>query len=84
MAEPRLPPMSHYAKVTLTVVAVLVALAAAWAVRATLLLVLVAAVLAVGLDPPVRRLQRMHISRGWAVTLIFLGTVAFLLVFGSW
>jgi len=24
----------------------------------------------------------MHISRGWGVTLIFLGTVAFLLVFG--
>jgi predicted PurR-regulated permease PerM len=74
--------MSHYARVTLTVVAVLVALAAAWSVRSTLLLVLVAAVLAVGLDPPVRRLQRMHISRGWAVTLIFLATVAFLLLFG--
>lgn len=82
MAESRLPPMSHYAKVTFTVVAVLVAIAAAWAVRSTLLLVLVAAVLAVGLDPPVRRLQRMHISRGWAVTLIFLATVAFLVVFG--
>ena len=47
----------------------------------TLMLVLVAAVLAVGLDPPVRRLQRLHISRGWAVTLIFLATVAFLFIF---
>ena len=74
--------MSHYAKATFTVVAVLAAIAAAWAVRSTLLLVLVAAVLAVGLDPPVRRLQRMHVSRGWAVTLIFLGTVAFLVAFG--
>jgi predicted PurR-regulated permease PerM len=73
--------MSHYAKVTLTVVAVLVAVAAAWAVRSTLLLVLVAAVLAVGLDPPVRRLQRLRISRGWAVTLIFLATVGFLAIF---
>jgi predicted PurR-regulated permease PerM len=73
--------MGHYARVTLTVVAVLVILAAAWAVRATLVLVVVAAVLAVGLDPPVRRLQRIHISRGWAVTLIFLATVAFLVLF---
>jgi predicted PurR-regulated permease PerM len=81
MAELRLPPLSHYAKATLTVVAVLVVLAAAWSVRTTLTLVLVAAVLAVGLDPPVRRLQRMHVSRGWAVTLIFLATVLFLLAF---
>jgi predicted PurR-regulated permease PerM len=82
MDVPRLPPMSYYARATVTVVAVLVVLAAAWAVRATLLLVVVAAVLAVGLDPPVRRLQRLHISRGWAVVLIFLATVAFLAVFG--
>src|SRR5438034_5194246 len=82
MAEPRLPPLSHYAKATFTVVAVLVVISAAWAVRSTLLLVLVAAVLAIGLDPPVRRLQRMHISRGWAVTLIFMATVAFFALFG--
>jgi predicted PurR-regulated permease PerM len=82
MAEPRLPPLSHYAKATFTIVAVLVVIAAAWAVRSTLLLVVVAAVLAIGLDPPVRRLQRMHISRGWAVTLIFMATVAFFALFG--
>src|SRR5207249_4462593 len=52
VAERDLPSMGHYARVTLTVVAVLAILAAAWAVRATLMLVLVAAVLAVGLDPP--------------------------------
>jgi len=81
VAERNLPSMGHYARVTLTVVAVLVVLAAAWAVRATLLLVLVAAVLAVGLDPPVRRLQRLHISRGWAATLIFIAAVGFLVLF---
>jgi predicted PurR-regulated permease PerM len=63
------------------VVTVLILVAAAWAVRATLLLVVVAAVLAVGLDPAVRRLQRIHISRGWAVMLIFLVMVGFLLLF---
>jgi len=49
--------MNHYARATVTVVAVLAVLAAAWAVRNILLLVLVAAVLAVGLDPP---------SAGWS------------------
>src|SRR5437773_5623806 len=81
VAERDLPSMGHYARVTLTVVAVLVVLAAAWAVRATLLLVLVAAVLAVGLDPAVRRLQRLRVSRGWAVSVIFLVTVGFLVLF---
>lgn len=76
-----LPPMSHYARATLTVAAVLVVLAAAWAVRNILLLVVVAAVLAVGLDPAVRRLQRLRVSRGWAVALIFLATIGFLALF---
>ena len=77
----RLPPMSHYAKATLTIVAVLVALAAAWAVRNILLLVLVAAVLAIGLDPAVQRLQRWKIPRGWSVAIIFLATLLFLAAF---
>lgn len=75
--------MSHYAKATLTVVAVLVLLAAAWAVRNILVLVLVAAVLAVGLDPPVRRLQRLKLARGWAVLVIVLAVAGFLVLFGA-
>jgi predicted PurR-regulated permease PerM len=82
MPEPRLPPMGHYAKATLTVVAVLVAIAAAWAVRNILLLVLVAAVLAVGLDPAVRRLERIRVPRGWAVAIIFGATIGVLVLFG--
>jgi predicted PurR-regulated permease PerM len=74
--------MSYYARVTATVVAVLALLAAAWAVRNILLLVVVAAVLAVGLDPPVRRLQRLGIPRGTAVLLIFLAAIGFLVAFG--
>ena len=73
--------MSHYAKATLTVVAVLVGLSAAWAVRNILLLVVVALVLAVGLDPAVRRLERLRISRGWAVVIIFLAAMGFLVLF---
>ena len=54
----RLPPMSHYAKATVVIVLTLAVLSAAWSVRNILTLVLVAVVLAVGLDPAVRRLER--------------------------
>jgi predicted PurR-regulated permease PerM len=83
MEEGRLPSMSHYARATLTVVAVLALLAAAWSVRNILVLVLVAAVLAVGLDPAVRRLQRFRIARGWAVLIILLAAIGFIALFGS-
>jgi predicted PurR-regulated permease PerM len=87
VAETRLPrvgypSMGYYLRITLTVIAVLLVLSMAWSVRDILLLVLVAAVLAVGLEPAVRRLQRMHFSRGWAVFAIFFGTVVFFVAFG--
>jgi predicted PurR-regulated permease PerM len=73
--------MGYFARVTLTVVAVLLVLGAAWSVRNILVLVLIAAVLAVGLDPAVRRLQRWGVSRGWGVTIILLASVGFLVLF---
>ncbi|MCA1726845.1 MAG: AI-2E family transporter, partial [Actinobacteria bacterium] len=81
--ERRLPPMSHYAKATVTVVLVAAALSAAWSVRNILILVLIAAVLAIGLDRPVRRLERWGISRGWGVALIFLATIAMVTGFSA-
>jgi predicted PurR-regulated permease PerM len=75
------PPMSYFAKVTLVVAAVLALLRAAWAVKNILLLVVVAAVLAVGLDPAVRRLERLNLPRGWAVLLILLATVGLIVLF---
>jgi predicted PurR-regulated permease PerM len=88
MADPesrplRLPPMSHYALATVTIVAVLAVIRGAFEVRNILILALVAAVLAVGLDPPVRRLERLGIKRGWAVAIIFLASIAFLLLFAA-
>ena len=73
--------MSFYARLTLTVVGVLAFLAAAWAVRSVLMLVLIAAVLAVGLEPPVERLERLGLSRGWAVLAIFLAALGFIALF---
>jgi predicted PurR-regulated permease PerM len=83
VAEVRLPPMGHYARATLTVVLVLAVLMAAWRVRNILLLVVIAAVLAIGLDPAVRRLQRLKIPRGWAVLIIILATIGFIALFGA-
>jgi len=82
MSEGRLPAMAYWARVALTVAGALVLLLAAWRVRNILLLVLVAAVFAVGLDPQVRWLQRRHLSRGWAVTVILLLSVGLLALFG--
>ena len=73
--------MAYWARVTLTVAGALVLLVAAWRVRNVLLLVLVAAVFAVGLDPQVRWLQRRRLSRGWAVTVILLLSVGLLVLF---
>src|SRR6266480_3312557 len=81
MPDDRYPGMGYWARATLTVVAVLALLAAAWSVRNILLLVLVATVLAVGLDPQVRWLQRRRMSRAWAVAIIGLLGVGFLTLF---
>ena len=81
MPDERFPPMSYWVRATLTVAAVLALLLAAWTVRNILLLVLVATVLAVGLDPQVRWLQRHRVSRAWAVTIIGVLSVGFLALF---
>jgi predicted PurR-regulated permease PerM len=82
MAEARrLPPMSHYSKATVTIVLTIAVLLAAWRVQSILILILIAAVLAIGLDPAVRRLERWHFRRGLAVATIFLATIVFLAVF---
>ena len=82
MPDGRLPAMAYWARVTLTVAGALVVLLAAWRVRNILLLVLVAAVFAVGLDPQVRWLQRRRLSRGWAVMVIVLASVGLLGLLG--
>lgn len=77
----RWPPALYWARVTLAVAITLALLAAARQVKDILILVLVALVLAIGLDPAVRRLQKRGFKRGLAIATIMLGTVAFLVVF---
>ncbi|HLB62912.1 MAG TPA: AI-2E family transporter [Actinomycetota bacterium] len=79
----RWPPMSYWARVTVVVSVTLFVLGQAMIVRDVLMLLLIAAVLAVGLDRAVGRLERFRITRGWAVAVIFLAAVAFVGLFVS-
>ncbi len=77
------PPMGYWAKWTLTVILTVAVLSAARSVANILILVVVAAVLAVGLDPFVRQLVRLGLRRGFAVAFIFLATAGFIALFAA-
>jgi predicted PurR-regulated permease PerM len=79
----RWPPMSYWVRVLLTIAAVFAILIALWSVINIVILVLMAAVLAIGLDPAVRSMERRGQTRGRAVTLIFLGALAIVVLFAS-
>ncbi len=66
------PTNATVARIVVVVAAVSLLLYALYRVRSVLVLVLVAAFLAVGLDPAVRRLERFKLKRGQAVAVIFL------------
>jgi predicted PurR-regulated permease PerM len=75
------PPMSYWVRVLLTIAAVSAVLIALWSVINIVILVLIAAVLAIGLDPAVRSIERRGSTRGRAVTLIFMGALAIAILF---
>lgn len=77
----RWPTTAYVVKATVTVALTLYVLSLARSVLNILILVVMAAVLAIGLDPAVRRLQRMNIRRGFAVTIIFAGFVSLIALF---
>ena len=70
-------------RVIITGAAALLLLYALYRVRSILLLVIVAAFLAVGLDPAVRWLERRGLRRGIAVGVIFGSTVAVFIGFAA-
>jgi len=73
--------MSYWVRVLLTVAGVSAVLLALWSVINIVILVLLAAVLAIGLDPAVRFIERRGRTRGRAVTLIFLAALAIAILF---
>ena len=81
IAVRRWPTMAYVAKATITVALTLYVLSLARSVLHILILVLMAAVLAIGLDPAVRRLQRMNMRRAYAVMIIFAGFISLIVLF---
>ena len=77
------PPMSYWIRLLLTIAAVSALLMALWSVINIVILVLISLVLAIGLDPAVRWIERRGRSRGRAVTMIFLGALAIVILFAS-
>lgn len=77
MAVSEPPSTSTVVRITLTVAVVGVLLYGVYLVRQTLVLVVVALFLAIGLDPLVRVLGRYRLSRGLAVLAVFVGLIVF-------
>ena len=75
------PSNATVVRIVLVVAGVLLLLYAGYLVRSIIVLVLVAAFLAIGLDPAVRRLEKWGLKRGWAVLAIFLSTILFIVGF---
>ena len=73
--------MSYWVRWALTLAAVAAVLAALWSVFNIVILIAISAVLAIGLDPAVRWIEARGRSRGRAVTLIFIGVLAFVILF---
>ena len=75
------PSVAAVVRVSVTVLGVLLLAYAAYRIRSILVLVFVAAFLAVGLDPAVRRLEKWKFTRGQAVAAIFTATLLFIAAF---
>ncbi|MBA3349993.1 MAG: AI-2E family transporter [Actinobacteria bacterium] len=72
------PSTATIVRVILTVLGILALLYAAYLVRSVLVLTIVSAFLAVGLDPAVRRLEDLGLRRGFAVAVLFVTVIILL------
>ncbi|MFM7718353.1 MAG: AI-2E family transporter [Actinomycetota bacterium] len=68
--DPRWPSLGYWVSVTVAVAATIILVLAARQLASVAMLVLIAGVLAVGLDPLVRALERRGLRRGLAVAII--------------
>jgi predicted PurR-regulated permease PerM len=75
------PTTATIGRIVITVVVTLVMLYAIYLIRNIVVLVFVAIFLAVGLDPAVRRLERMGLTRGQGVAAIFLSVIGVIVAF---
>lgn len=77
----RWPSMGYWVRVVLTVAGTAAILVALWSVINIVVLIVMAAVLAIGLDPAVRFFERRGESRGRAVALISLSVIGLVILF---
>lgn len=75
---------NEFIKRLLTIIAIGLFLVAAWRLRNILMMTLLAAIIAVSLDIPVVRLQRLGIRRGYAIALTLIGVVIGVGLFLTW
>jgi predicted PurR-regulated permease PerM len=75
------PPMGYWVRVVLTIAGVAAILLVLWSVVNIVVLIAMAAVLAIGLDPAVRFFERRGESRGRAVALISVSVTALVILF---
>lgn len=71
-------PFSEFFRRLVTVLALVLLVWGMWVARGTLLIGFAAALLAVALSVPARRLQRLGLRRGWAVAVSVLGALILL------
>lgn len=71
-------PFSEFFRRLVTVLALVLVVWGMWVARGTLLIGFAAALLAVALSTPARRLQRLGLRRGWAVAVSVLGALILL------
>ncbi|HML22664.1 MAG TPA: AI-2E family transporter [Aggregatilinea sp.] len=80
MVSPELNPTGQYAmKLFIAMLMVVLALAA-WTLRDALLLIFLAVIIALALQMPVQRLQRLGLSRGLSVLASFGGLIALIVI----
>ena len=75
------PTWPYWVRTTAAVALTFVVIGALRSVASVFVLVVIAVVLAVGLDPLVERLERRGVRRGWAVTVIVVGALAAIVAF---
>ncbi|PSL02819.1 putative PurR-regulated permease PerM [Haloactinopolyspora alba] len=73
--DPVLPPMGYVARAAAVVITVVALAAVAWVTRGVIVMVIVGFLLAAGLDPLVRRVQRRVRRRGLAVLVVVMALV---------
>ncbi len=82
-SPPAWPSMSYWVRVTVTVMSTAAVLFAARSVLGILVLVVIALVIATGLEPAVRGLARLRLGRRAATAVIFLALLLFLGLFAA-